>query len=117
MEEDATEFRIEILFMVVCAVAGIAIWGTLITRMRVQIPVSHPYLAATVFVGVMNVAHFCWGFFHTNADVSDIPMRGLMTTVGDWGRFWIRIVAFLTIGPSVHLRRAIAYSKGTAEDL
>jgi hypothetical protein len=111
MEEDSAEVRNQILFMVVCAVAGIAIWGTLIARMRVLIPVRHPYVAAAVFVGIINVAHYCWGFFHTTADGSDIPMRGLMTTVGDYWRVCIRILAFLTIGPSVHLRRAIALSK------
>lgn len=115
--KDRTVFiGVEIAFMMVCTVLGVSLWGNLIGALRSWVNLGNPYLWSMGFMLVINLGHYLWGFFHTDDDLSDIPTRGMMTSYFDYQRIGIRIVAFLTIGPSMYLRRAIELSKADDEE-
>ena len=105
------QILIDCILMLVCAVIGIRIWAFLITAFEWLIPIPHPYLVAAAFLAILNIGHFLWGIFYTHPDISDIPTRGLMTSYFDLHRVAVRILAFVTIGPSVYLQRAIALTR------
>ena len=107
MKEHSSQILVDYLLMVVCLVVGIRIWGGLITAFDWIFSIPHPYLIAAALLGVLNTGHFFRGFFYTDPDISDIPTRGLMTSYFDLLRIGVKILAFITIGPSVYLRRAI----------
>ena len=115
--KDSTVFiGVEIVLMMICIVFGITVWGNLIGALRPLVNLGNPYLWSTGFMLFINLGHYLWGFFHTDDDISDIPTRGLMTSYFDFYRIGIKITAFLTIGPSLHLRRAIELAKEDSEE-
>ena len=111
MKERSIQILVEYGLMTVCIVVGIRIWGGLIAALQWLTPIPHPYLVAACLLAVLNTGHFLWGFFHTDPDISDIPTRGMMTSYFDLQRIGIRILAFLTIGPSVYLQQAIVLTR------
>lgn len=116
MKDSTIYIGVEIFFLMLCTAFGVSVWGNLIGALSwLGIP-GDPYLWAVGFMFVVNLAHFLWGFFHTDDDISDIPTRGMMTNYFDYYRIGLRIVAFLTIGPSMHLQRAIELSREDASD-
>ncbi len=116
INERTLRIGVEYFLMLVCIVIGIRIWGGLVTAFDWWVPVPHPHLVAAGLLGLLNVGHFMWGLFHTDPDISDIPTQGLMTSCFDLQRIGIRILAFITIGPSVYLRQAINLSRSGNED-
>ena len=110
MKDSSIQIGVEIGFMVACIVVGIRVWGGLIDAFSWLIDLGNPYLWSTALMFVINVGHYMWGLFYADDDISDIPTRGLMTSYFDYYRISIRIFAFLTIGPSMHLRRALELS-------
>jgi hypothetical protein len=117
MKDGAIYIGVELGFMVACIAFGIGVWGRLIGVFSWLIELGNPYLWAAGLMFVLNIGHYMWGLFYADDDISDIPTRGLMTSYFDYYRISIRIFAFLTIGPSMHLRRAIELSKAdSAED-
>ncbi len=117
MKNRALEIAVEYLLMLVCAVVGIQAWAGLITAFEWLVPVPYPYLVAAGLLGILNTGHFLWGLFYTDPDISDIPTRGLMTNYFDLQRIGIRILAFITIGPSYYLQQAINLSRTEDEDV
>ena len=115
MNERTTQILVDYFLMVICIVVGIRIWGGLIAAFQWPAPIPHPYLIATALLGALNTGHFLWGIFHTDPDISDIPTRGLMTSYFDLQRIGIRILAFITIGPSVYLQKAIDMNRTKEE--
>jgi len=116
MRERSIQILVDYFLMVACTVVGIQIWGGLITAFEWLIPIPHPYLIVTALLGILNTGHFLWGFFYTDPDISDIPTRGLMTSYFDLQRIGIRILAFITIGPSVYLKQAIEMTRSKEEN-
>ena len=116
MNERTIEILVDYFLMVVCIIVGINIWGILINAFEWLFHIPHPYLIATALLGVLNIGHFLWGFFYTDPDFSDIPIRGMMTSYFDLHRIGIRILAFITIGPSYYLQHAIELSKEKDEN-
>jgi hypothetical protein len=116
MKETPIEICIDLLFMLVCAALGITIWGGLIRAIDWLIPIERPYLWGAGLMLLLNTGHYIWGLFHTDDDISDIPTRGMMTNYWDYHRVGIRIAAFLTIGPSIYLRRAVERHKSSCEE-
>ena len=106
MKNTSIEIGVDLFLMIVCAVFGIGLWGSLIGGMRWLIALERPHLWAAGLMLLLNTGHYIWGLFHVEDDISDIPTRGLMTSYWDFQRIVVRIVAFLTIGPSMYLRRA-----------
>jgi hypothetical protein len=117
MKNRNLRIAVEYFLMFVCAIVGIQIWGGLITAFEWLVPIPYPHLIAAGLLGVLNTGHFLWGLFHTDPDISDIPTQGLMTSYFDMQRIGIRILAFITIGPSVYLRQAINLSRPADEDV
>ena len=112
MNERTIQILVNYLLMLVCAVIAIRIWAFLITAaFEWLIPSPHPYLIAAALIVILNIGHFLWGIFYTDPDISDIPTQGLMTSYFDLHRIALRILAFVTIGPSVYLQRAIALTR------
>jgi hypothetical protein len=116
MNERYLRIAVEYFLMIVCAVVGIQTRGGLVTAFDWLVPKPDPYLIAAGFLGILNTGHFIWGIFYTDPDISDIPTQGLMTSYFDLQRIGIRILAFITIGPSVYLRQAINLSRPADED-
>ena len=112
------EIGVDLFLMIVCAVFGIGLWGSLIGAMRWLIPLERPYLWAAGLMLLLNIGHYIWGLFHVEDDISDIPARGMMTSYWDFQRIAVRIAAFLTIGPSIYLRQAaeLYRSRSTGQD-
>ena len=115
-QDTSIEIVLDLIFMLVCIALGIAIWGGLIRAMDGLIPLERPYLWAAGLMLLLNTGHYLWGFFHTEDDISDIPTRGLMTNYWDYYRIGIRIFAFLTIGPSIYLQRALERYRSSASE-
>ncbi len=111
MKERVVQMLVDMALALVCTGIGIQIWGGLISAFEWLVPVPHPYLIATALLAVLNTGHFLWGLFYTDPDISDIPTRGLMTSYFDLQRIGVRILAFISIGPSVYLQRAIEVSR------
>lgn len=116
MKERTVQILVDLILMLICTGIGIQIWGGLIAAFEWLVPVPLPRLIATVLLAVLNTGHFLWGLFYTDPDISDIPTRGLMTSYFDLQRIGVRIMAFITIGPSVYLQRAIETSRLPDED-
>ena len=116
MKENLIEIILDLIFMLVCTALGIGIWGGLIRAMDGLIPIERPYLWAAGLILLLNTGHYLWGLFHTDDDISDIPTRGMMTNYWDYHRVGIRIAAYLTIGPSIFLQRAIERQKSDSSE-
>lgn len=100
----------------ICVVVGIYIWGGLIGAFNWLVPIPFPRLIAAALMAILNIGHFLWGFFHTDPDISDIHTEGIMTSYVDLQRIGIRILAFITIGPSVYIQHAIETSRSKQEE-
>jgi hypothetical protein len=107
MEDTHISILVDIFLMLVFLALGIKIWGSLLEGMKGLIPLEEPYLWSSGFMLLLNAAHFFLGLFHADDDFSEIHTRGLMTSYFDYQRIIIKIVAILTISPSVHLRQAV----------
>ena len=115
MNERSIQILVDYLLMVVCIAVSIHIWGGLIAAFEWIVHIPHPRLIAAALIGILNTGHFLWGIFYTDPDISDIPTRGMMTSYFDLQRIGIRILSFITIGPSVYLQHAIELSKSKDE--
>jgi len=116
MRDRSIQIWVEVGFMVACVVFGIGAWAGLIDAFSWLIEIRYPHLWSAGLLFLINIGHYIWGLFYADDDISDIPTRGLMTSYFDYYRIGIRIFAFLTIGPSMHLRRALELSREDPED-
>ena len=107
MKDTHTDILIDVFFMLIFLALSIKVWGFVLVRMKGFIPLEKPYLWSSCFVLLLNTAHFFLGLFRTDDNFSDIHARGMMTSYFDYQRIIIRIIAILTISPSVYLRQAI----------
>ncbi len=106
---DNTEIVVVAFWLLACAAFAIGFWGYVLDELSVWIPITSPYWAGAGFIIVINACHFAWGFFHTSDDLSEVaPNRpGLMMSPWEHDRIVIRIIAFLTIAPSIYLQRLV----------
>lgn len=107
MKDTSVGIGVEVFLVAVCAALGIGLWGFLLSVIEWPVALGRPYLWATGFMLVLNLGHYVWGAFVVDHDFSDIPADGLMISWYDFQRLVWRLVALLTVGPSIHLRRAV----------
>ena len=107
MKDKSIEIGIELFLAALCMALGIGLCGSVLGLIKWLPILSRPYLWSTGFMLVLNVGHHVWGFFLVDNDFSDIPTDGMLTHY-DFHRLVFRLLALMTIGPSVHLGRALA---------
>ena len=107
MKDESIEIGIEFSLAVLCMALGIALWGAVLGLIKWLPILSRPYLWSTGFMLIINVGHYVWSFFLVDNDFSDIPTDRMLTQY-DFHRLVFRLLALMTIGPSVHLRRALS---------
>jgi hypothetical protein len=106
--DNSVEIGVDIFLALLCFVLGIKVWASLIGTVRMFVQIKQPYLWSAIFMIVINVGHYLLGFFDAQPDISDIPTRGLMTSFPDIVSIISRIIAFVTICPSIYLKNAIS---------
>jgi len=112
MADRNSEVLVDLFLMMVFFALGVWIWGSLLKGLQNFLPVREPYLWSGGFMLVINAGHFLFGFFRTDEDFSDIHGRGMMTAYSDYLRIVVRMIALITISPSVNLRLAIIALRG-----
>ena len=117
--KDATslDLGVDVLFIIISAALGVYIWGTLLNVFIELLSLNRPYLWGAGLMLVFNMGHFFWGLFHTDDDLSGIHTRGMMTSYASYQMIWIRVAAFITIGPSKYLREAIRTYRSRSREL
>ena len=107
MKDTSVEVGVEVFLVALGGALGIGLWGFLLSKISWPLVVRRPYLWATGFMFIINAGHYVWEAFTVDADFSDIPADGLMMSWFDFQRVVWRTLALLTVGPSIHLRRAV----------
>jgi len=107
MTDRHSDVFVDVLLMLVFLALGVWIWGSLLKGLKDFLPVRDPYLWSGGFMLVINAGHFFFGLFRTDESFSDIHGRGMMTSYPDYIRIVTRIIALVTISPSVYMRLAI----------
>ncbi|HUT23530.1 MAG TPA: hypothetical protein VM492_04225 [Sumerlaeia bacterium] len=115
MKDTLREVVVDVFLMLVFLALGVKIWGSMLEGMKGLIPLEKPYLWSSGFMLSLNAGHFFLGLFHTDDDFSGIHARGMMTSALDYQRIIIRIIAILTISPSVYLRQAVVAYRARKE--
>ena len=116
MKDKSIEIGVEVSLVAVCSALGIGLWGFLIAQISWPLVLKRPYLWATGFMFIINAGHYIWEAFTVDDDFSDIPADGLMMSWYDVHRVVWRAVALLTVGPSIHLRRAVGLLRSRSEE-
>ena len=111
---------IELFWALVCLAAAGVFWGYAFVKVdNAFIKSGQGQWFAIMFLLVINVSHFLWGFFHTSEDLAEAMSQAdrgpFMISPWMWDRIAIRITAFLTIGFSAYLQRAVAWMKVESE--
>ena len=105
-EKEQLDLVVESFWLIVCSVVSAIIWGSLLGNL---VPRNKAYIIAIVILVLLNACHWLWGLFHVDNNVTDVlPSKGpLNCSYSECNRIWIRIIAVLTIAPSIYLSRVM----------
>lgn len=102
-----------------CLVISYVFWAFVVRRGLAVFGNEEDH-GSQVLIGLMviNACHFFFGLFHTDERIDDVAPEkfSLMMSPYAYDRAWIRVVAFLTIGFSQHLKNAMALMKDSISD-
>jgi hypothetical protein len=116
MKDRSIEIGVEVFLVAVCSALGIGLWGFLIAQIGWTPVFRRPYLWASGLMFIINAGHYTWEALTVDDDFSDIPADGLMMSWYDFHRVLWRTLALLTVGPSIHLRRAVGLLRSPSEE-
>ena len=120
MRDTVTTVQIWVEFgiAIACLVLGMRIWFILFEALHQARGLPYPALWSIGATTLFNLAHFCWGVFHTEETISDLPSGGitLASRYADFWLFGLRILAIILIGTSVHLQKAIELIQAEDEE-
>ena len=124
MDKDTqVDIGVGIFWAVVCGIVASVFWGVVLEFFIHLIwKANWGIFPGVLFVIIINVAHFYFGWFHTEEDIGDLAPEkpGLMQSAFQDDRIHIRILAVISIGISLYTQHALAayrsYKKDQEED-
>lgn len=107
---------IELFWGLICLAISGAFWGGVFIKIdEVLVKSQNGIFFTAMFLLAINLFHFIFGLFHVSENIGEVApdeSKGpFMHSSWEYDRILIRIIAYLTIGFSIYLRRAIEWTK------
>lgn len=102
-----------------CLTISYLFWAFVVRRGLAAFGIEEDH-GSQVLIGLMavNACHFFFGVFHTDERIDDVAPEkfSLMMSPYAYDRAWIRVIAFLTIGFSQHLKQSLNLMRDSGSD-